>query len=115
MITKDRLITRYLSEIAFVPTSHKIGYKQVLLGNDDTDSQVTQIAKTKLRAGCVVEDHAHPSMDEHFLFIDGGGVLIVDGRSIECVPGLFVLVPAQARHSLTAYTDLNFITFSVAL
>lgn len=109
------MIVRNLNEIPYVPTSHNIGEKQVMLNKKETESAVTQIAKHILQSGSLVEEHVHPSMDEHFLFLNGEGEIIVNGTSIECSSGLFVLVPATVNHSIKAYTKLIFITFSVAL
>lgn len=111
----DRLIVKRLSDIIGELTSHGIGYKQVLLANDETRSKVTQIAKNKLPAGCIVEEHIHPSMNEHFFFIEGKGELIVNDARVDCSPGVFVLVPAKAIHSIKAFFDLYFMTFSVAI
>ena len=115
MISKSRMIVRNLNEIPYIPTSHNIGEKQVLLSKDETESPVTQIAKHILQGGSYVEEHAHPTMDEHFIFLDGDGEININGLSIKCTSGLFVLVPATASHSVKAYTNLIFITFSVAI
>ncbi|MDE6749524.1 MAG: cupin domain-containing protein [Lachnospiraceae bacterium] len=115
MNVNGRMIVRNLYEIPFVPTSHDIGKKQVLLSNTETESKITQIAKTVLPAESVIEQHAHPSMDEHFLFLCGEGEIIIDETILTCVPGLFVLVPATTKHYIIAKTELCFMTFSVAL
>ena len=111
----DTMVVRNLSEIPYIPTSHKIGTKQVILSNTETGSNVTQIARNILTKGSIVESHVHPSMDEHFLFLEGNGEMTIGEKHIKCIPDMFILVPATVSHTLKANTQLKFITFSVAL
>lgn len=110
-----RFIKRNLSEILPIPTAHQIGMKTVLLSNVETISNITQIAITELRQGEEVESHVHPTMDEHYLFVSGEGVMCVDEEKIDCRQGVFLLVPAKSVHSMCAMTDMKFITIGIAL
>lgn len=110
-----RFIKRNLSEIFPTPTAHNIGLKSVLLSNVETISNITQIAITELRRGEEVEPHEHLTMDEHYLFISGEGVMYVDNEEIECKKGVFLLIPATSVHSIRAITDMKFLTIGVAL
>jgi mannose-6-phosphate isomerase-like protein (cupin superfamily) len=89
--------------------------KQVLLANADTCSSITQIAVTTLRKGESVDIHVHETMDEHYMFYSGDGLMIADGNVIECHEGLFLLIPAGMPHELCALSDLKFMTIGVAL
>ena len=109
------IIVRLLSETIAQPTAHRIGLKQVLLANDDTQSAVTQISVTTLRKGEKVEEHIHITMDEHFLFLAGEGSFFLDGKRIACKEGLFLLVPAGTPHYMWAETELKCLTIGVAL
>ena len=40
-------------------TTHHIGQKYILLTNKDTNTDLTQIAVTQLKAGEVAEEHLH--------------------------------------------------------
>lgn len=95
-------------------TSHGIGEKLVLLANDETSSAITQIAITKLHEGEDVESHLHETMDEHFLFLDGEGIINIDNKEIICKPGRFILVPASYNHRIRAITEMRFITIGVS-
>lgn len=75
-------IEKYLNDVLPEPTSHHIGVKQVLLANGETSTAVTQIAKNTLKAGERVEEHVHPTMDEHYLCFSGEGVLWVEDKKI---------------------------------
>lgn len=108
-------ICRHLDEITPVPTSHDIGLKQVLLSNAETDSAITQIAKTILQKGEKVEEHIHPTMDEHYLFLNGAAYLYVDDMRIECTKNQYVLVPSNSIHFIEATSDTEFITIGVAI
>lgn len=112
---KQEPIVRLLSEIQAQPTAHQIGLKQVLLANDETQSKLTQIALTTLHKGEEVGQHVHKTMDEHYLFISGEGRFMLGEKAIECVEGLFLLVPAGCQHSMVATTELKLMTIGVAL
>lgn len=108
-------IARHLNEIAPKPTSHNIGLKQVLLAGDETTSAITQIAKTVLKKGERVEEHVHPTMDEHYLGLSGKGSLWVDDQEIVLVKDTYVLVKAGSKHHLEAKDDICFLTIGVAI
>lgn len=107
-------IIRHLNEITPKPTSHDIGLKQVLLANDETSTAITQIAKTVLRKGERVEEHVHPTMDEHYLGLSGKATLWVDDQEIALVKDTYVLVKAGSKHHLEALDDVCFLTIGVA-
>lgn len=107
-------IIKDINTITAVPTAHNIGLKQVLLSSGDTTSAVTQIARTHLRKGEIVEEHIHKTMDEHYLFEDGEGVMMVDDNCNECKNGIYILVPAGSTHSLIPVTDMKFLTIGIA-
>lgn len=108
-------ILRILSEVVAQATAHSVGMKQVLLANDETTSAVTQIAKSKLNAGDKVDEHIHPTMDEHYLCFSGSGILWVDGKEIAFTKDTYVLVKAGSKHHLDALTDISFLTIGIAI
>ena len=107
-------IIKDTADITFIPTSHGVGHKQILLSNDETRSAVTQIALTAFGKGEEVEAHSHQTMDEHYIFRFGEGVMTVDGVAYPCHAGNYVMVPCGASHSLRAVSDMEFITIGVA-
>ena len=107
-------IVRHLNEITPKPTSHEIGLKQVLLAEEETSSGITQIAKTVLRKDERVEEHVHPTMDEHYIVLSGNGTLLVDDQEIDMVSGTYVLVMAGSKHHMIANEDVSFLTIGVA-
>lgn len=114
-MNRERLIIRDYTHLEPEPTSHRVGLKKVLLSASETLSNVTQIAITKLSAGDRVEEHVHPTMDEHYFIISGEGVLNIDKRLYHCETGKFILIPAGSLHDLHAITDMELITIGVAI
>lgn len=107
-------IKRQLDRVVPMPTSHGIGVKQVLLAGDETSSAVTQIAKSSLKKGEIVEEHIHPTMDEHYLCFSGEGILWVDHQRIAFTKDTYVLVKAGSIHSMEASADVSFLTIGIA-
>ena len=107
-------IEKHLTDVLPEPTSHHIGVKQVLLASGETSTAVTQIAKNTLKAGERVEEHVHPTMDEHYLCFSGAGVLWVEDKKIAFTKDTYVLVKAGSRHYLEALSDICFLTMGIA-
>lgn len=107
-------IIKDINTITAVPTAHNIGLKQVLLTSGETTSAVTQIACSQLRQGEEVEEHVHKTMDEHYLFEEGVGVMTIDGNSYDCKCGTYILVPAGCSHSLKSLLYMKFLTIGIA-
>lgn len=110
-----RIVVKDVVDLSPQLTSHGIGEKLVLLANNETSSAITQIAMTKLHEGDKVDQHAHATMDEHFLFLEGEGFININDRKVICKPGLFILVPASYHHDLHAVTEMKFLTIGVSI
>ena len=108
-------IIRHLGDITAIPTSHQAGTKRQLLQDSETDSAITQIAVATLLAGEKVEEHTHPSMDEHFIFRAGKAILTIHGDDIPCSQETYILIPAGTPHAVTAIENVEFITIGVAI
>lgn len=92
------------------PTSHGVGLKQVLLSKDETQTDITQIAATRLRAGEEVVEHVHPDMEECFIFERGKLWFLYEGRMTPMQAGTYVRVPAGVGHGIRAITDVRMIS-----
>jgi len=110
----NRIVVKDVQNLSPQLTSHGIGSKLVLLANHETNSAITQIAMTTLLKGEFVESHAHPTMDEHFLIVSGEGKMFLDGDTIQCVPGRYILVPATLIHGVEAVKEMYFLTIGVS-
>ncbi len=108
-------VLKNISEIVPVKTSHGIGEKRVLLSQKEYPSPVTQIAQTGLKAGEVVESHSHPTMDEHFVFLEGKCEVTMDGKTMVCEGGQYLLMPAGTQHRIKVITNTVMLTVGIAL
>lgn len=111
----QQIIQKEFSDILPVSTSHHVGLKTILLSSQETSSSLTQIAITELRKGDFVDTHVHPTMDEHYYFMEGDGVMIIADEKYICKSGMYLLVPAGYRHSLQVCSVMKFMTIGVAL
>jgi mannose-6-phosphate isomerase-like protein (cupin superfamily) len=110
-----RFVIKNYNLIEPVPTSHLIGLKKVLLSNLETQSNITQIAITKLFAGDKVTPHKHPTMEEHYIFLSGEGRMSIDKEYYDCKDGNYFLIRANNLHALEATSNMEFITIGVAI
>ena len=65
--------------------------------------------------GDFVDTHVHPTMDEHYYFMEGEGLMMIVNEKYICKAGTYLLIPAGYRHSLQACSEMKFITIGVAL
>ena len=124
------MIKRKLFDLQRIPTSHGAGMKRVLIGNDDTDSKITQIAVTDLEHGEHIEKHIHPDMDEYFYVMkdehlacsmyrddnyanDFAMLITIDGDITECRENDIVYVSAVSHHEMLALSDVTIMTIGV--
>lgn len=110
-----KVICRNLADIPAKPTAHRCGLKTILLANEETVSDVTQIAKTILRKDEFVETHIHLSMDEHYLFIRGEAIMTIENDVYNCSEGTFIMVPSGFRHQLKPIADVEILTIGIAI
>lgn len=112
--TPRQTVFRRISEIPALPTAHAVGLKKVLLANDETESAVTQIAVTTFNPGESAEPHVHSTMDEHYIFLEGDGVMTIGGKDYCCHADSYLLVQAGTVHTLRAVSRMKFITIGIA-
>ncbi|MGM9698944.1 MAG: cupin domain-containing protein [Prevotella sp.] len=107
-------ILKNIRGIKGVSTAHGIGIKQVLLSSGDTESAVTQIAVTALRDEEEVEVHIHPTMDEHYIILEGNGKMFFNGNWHVCRDGDYLLITKGDKHAMKAKSNMKFITIGIA-
>lgn len=111
---ENEIIIRNLGDIIPTPTNHGTGEKRVLITNEETNTLITQVAVTKLKKGENVETHSHPTMEEHFIFLEGECETTINGDIVMCSAGTFLKIPANTEHSLHPSTDIRMITIGIA-
>lgn len=109
-------ITASLVDLERELTAHAQGAKQVFLRNQDTPTNITQVAYGTFSKADYCEMHAHPTMEECFFFLKGAGIYIVNNQEIELHEGVFVRIPAGFPHRLeaTGEVPLEYVYFGVA-
>lgn len=112
---KNNLHIKHLSGIECVTTSHGCGEKRVLIGKDKTDTDITQIAVTRLEAGECVDEHTHRTMEEMFLILSGSVEFTSDGEKTVCVKEDFIHIEAGTPHGLRALEDTRLLTVGCAI
>lgn len=106
---------KHLDDIMPVATSHGVGQKRVLLNKAETETGLTQIAVTRLKAGEVAEEHVHETMEEEFFFIKGVAEVEIDGKAVVCRAGDFLKVSHGVRHRLNAVEDTEMMTIGAVI
>lgn len=109
------VIVRNIDFVAATATAHGIGSKRVLLGNDETETRLTQIAVTDLREGEQSETHIHPTMEECFLVIKGLVSIQINSQQFQLRKGDFIQVCAGQPHSIKGLTDAAMLTIGCAM
>lgn len=107
-------IIRNIASVKAVATAHGIGCKKVLLNNDESETNLTQIAITDLNGGEVSETHTHLTMEECFLIIKGVVSIQVEDQQLKLQTGDFIQVKAGHPHSIMALTDVTMLTIGCA-
>jgi mannose-6-phosphate isomerase-like protein (cupin superfamily) len=67
------------------------------------------LAEASLAAGAETQRHYHAVTEEIYFLLEGAGDMEVDGIHKRVGPGDAVLIPAGARHQITAETPLRFL------
>ena len=106
-------ILKRICEIAPVATSHGVGNKYILATQEELGKPITQIARTVIRAGEVVEEHIHPTMDEHFFFLEGECSVVINDKIFRCVKNDYLCVTAGSSHKIEVISDVTMITVGV--
>ena len=111
-----RLIYLDVHKVEETHTSHQFGVKRVLSKGFAELFQIKQIAIGALNQGEDIAEHVHLDMDEHYYFLEGEGTMFVNGYEFALKEGIFLNVPATAKHSLICSSGtLRFLYFSMAV
>lgn len=106
---------KHLNDIEPVATSHGVGQKRVLLSKAETETGLTQITVTRLKAGEVADEHVHETMEEEFFFMKGMAEVEIDGKVVVCRTWDFLKVSNGVRHRLRAIEDTEMMTIGAVI
>lgn len=113
MLEEREALFRHICDLKPVATSHGVGEKRVIATQETVGKPITQIARTKLQAGEKVEEHAHLTMDEHFFFLSGECVVVLDGVDYVCKADDYLFVPAGCQHWIDVTKETVMITIGI--
>ena len=114
MLNAKKVLFRHIGDIEPVGTSHGVGEKRVVAIREDVGYPITQMARTRLKAGDWVESHIHPTMDEHFFFLEGKCEITIDEvNTCICQAEDYLFIPANHAHALRLLADTLMITMGV--
>ena len=111
----NKIEIKHLKDVGCVKTSHGCGEKRVLMAKDETETDVTQVAVTQLKAGECVEEHTHDTMEEMFFVLEGSVAIRADGAEEICRKDDFIHIKARTPHSLKALSDVRLMTVGCAV
>lgn len=114
-MSNKQVVVKRISEIKDISTAHGLGAKKILIRGNQTDSSITQIAYTTLVIGDVIEFHAHPTMDEHFIILSGICAIVCDRHEYLLGDGTYLYIPAGIEHRIEVKEPLTLITIGVAI
>lgn len=80
------------------PTSHPKSKWYTLLSEDNVEAKRLVLAYVELEPGGYTEPGTHDDIEQAFYFIEGEGVMMVDGKDYDVKPGTAVLVPLNTTH-----------------
>ena len=108
-----KVVWRHVGEISPIATSHGVGERRVIVSQAEIGRPVTQISRTILRYNEKVEKHVHPTMDEHFFFLDGECIVNVGECKYLCKGGDYLYVPANYNHEIKVNEETIMITVGI--
>lgn len=108
------VVWKHIDDISPTTTSHGVGEKRVLTTQAEIGNPITQIAHTLLRVNEKVDLHKHPTMDEHFFFLDGECTITVEESKYLCKGGDYLYVPAGHEHEVLVIKDTTIITIGIS-
>lgn len=104
-------IKQYVEKVAARPMfeERRWGTYKVINNTKYSDGFCTLTKELKLNAGCNISYQIHRHRDEVWTFVNGRGLLVIDGNVTEVTRGSVVHIKKGQMHAVRAITDLEFI------
>lgn len=110
---KKDIIKKELASIQKIPTLHGVGLQRVLCLNEETKSNISQIAVTELKANDNMIAHMHVGMEIFFIIEKGRCIFTINGKEIIAKAGSYFQLPVGVKYSIKAIKDTRMITINV--
>ncbi len=104
-------IKQYVEKVTTRPMfeERRWGTYKVINTTKYSDGFCTLTKELKLNAGCNISYQIHRHRDEVWTFVNGKGLLVIDGEITEVGRGSVVHIKKGQLHAVRAITDLEFI------
>ena len=109
------LFIKNIDSLPMTKTNHLGGKKRVILHKNQTQTNLTQLAKGYLNDKESVENHLHPTMEEFFFILSGKGLFKLENKSFNVSQNDIIRVPANCSHSVKATSDLEFLYWGISI
>lgn len=105
---------RSLSDIPLEPMRHG-ALKRVLIRHEEVSTHLMFLNEVYVSPGESVASHMHADMEEVFYFLDGEGMMQIEGEVQPVMRGDRVIVPMKTVHVIenTGDSEMRFICFGV--
>ena len=105
---------RSLRDIPLEPTRHG-ALKRVLIRHEEVSTHLMFLNEVYVSPGESVASHMHADMEEVFYFLDGEGMMQIEGEVQPVTRGDRVIVPMKTVHVIenTGDSEMRFICFGV--
>lgn len=80
-----------------------------LLDRTNAPVQNQSLAEAAMTEGQVSQRHYHARSEEFYFILEGTGIMEINEESRPVGPGDAILIPAGARHQITARSKLRFL------
>ena len=104
MPKEKEVLLRHIVDIAPVSTSHGVGEKRVVATREEVGNTVTQIARTRLKAGEEVEAHVH---------LEGECEVEIGRKVRSCKAEDYLFIPSGSKHSIKVEKETIMITIGL--
>jgi quercetin dioxygenase-like cupin family protein len=108
-------LSKEISKLDYENSSHLEVFKKVIFSSSELISLATQVAYTELKVGVEVGEHAHETMEEFFLVLEGSCEFSLDGQRYVLNKETAIRVPPKIRHKIKAITHCRLFYFGVAI
>ena len=104
------MIKKSIESLPWVESSHGCGQKRVLLSENETATNITQVAIISLKAGEEGKEHMHWKIEEGFYVLKGELILQADGSNHILHAGDYLHLRMATIHNLKAITDVELLS-----
>lgn len=104
------MIKKSIESLPWVESAHGCGQKRVLLSENETATNITQVAIISLNAGEEGKEHMHWKIEEGFYVLKGELILQADGTNHILRAGDYLHLRMATIHNLKAISDVELLS-----